>query len=198
MKRALVLAPHTDDAEFGCGGTIAKLRKSGEWQVRVVAFTSCGDKRLNKEFAQSMNHLGVIERMVLDFPVRLFNSLRQEILDQMVLMAAWEPHVVYTPNTDDVHQDHQVVTEEARRAFKGCTMLGYELPWNSYRFPTTAYEVLEPEHLDAKVAAMRCYHSQSERPYANEEFLRSLAVVRGTSIKARYAEAFEVIRMVNR
>ena len=34
-KKALVLSPHTDDAELGCGGTIAKLVEE-EWDVHVI------------------------------------------------------------------------------------------------------------------------------------------------------------------
>src|SRR5262249_11400292 len=37
-KRALVLAPHTDDGEFGCGGTMARLVEEGV-DVRYVAFS---------------------------------------------------------------------------------------------------------------------------------------------------------------
>ena len=37
-KRVLVLAPHTDDGEFGCGGTIARLVEAGV-EVRYVAFS---------------------------------------------------------------------------------------------------------------------------------------------------------------
>ena len=37
-QRALVLAPHTDDGEFGCGGTMARLVEAG-CEVRYVAFS---------------------------------------------------------------------------------------------------------------------------------------------------------------
>ena len=37
-QRALVLAPHTDDGEFGCGGTMARLVDAG-CEVRYVAFS---------------------------------------------------------------------------------------------------------------------------------------------------------------
>ena len=37
-KTAVVLAPHTDDGELGCGGTMARLVESG-CEVRYVAFS---------------------------------------------------------------------------------------------------------------------------------------------------------------
>ena len=37
-QRALVLAPHTDDGEFGCGGTTARIVEAG-CEVRYVAFS---------------------------------------------------------------------------------------------------------------------------------------------------------------
>ena len=39
-KRVLILAPHTDDGEFGCGGTIAKLIEEGH-EVYYAAFSAC-------------------------------------------------------------------------------------------------------------------------------------------------------------
>ena len=68
-------------------------------------------------------------------------------------------------------------------------MLGYEVPWNNLSFDTTSFVFLEEEDVAKKVEALRCYRSQSKRPYANEEFIRSLARTRGTQIGARYAEA---------
>ena len=38
LERVLVLAPHTDDGEFGCGGTMARLVEAG-CEVRYVAFS---------------------------------------------------------------------------------------------------------------------------------------------------------------
>ena len=45
----LVLAPHTDDGEFGCGGTMARLVDQGA-EVRYVAF-SIATKSLPEGFA---------------------------------------------------------------------------------------------------------------------------------------------------
>ena len=45
-KSALVLSPHTDDAELGCGGTIAKLVEKG-WTVHVIYFSAVSDRYPN-------------------------------------------------------------------------------------------------------------------------------------------------------
>ena len=45
----LVLAPHTDDGEFGCGGTMARLVEAGA-EVRYVAF-SIATRSLPEGFA---------------------------------------------------------------------------------------------------------------------------------------------------
>lgn len=191
----LVLAPHTDDSEFGCGGTIAKLARHGA-RVHVLAFSSCDVPELKQECQQACAILGA-QVEVLNFPVRRFNEQRQDILEAMIRFGRKvEPHTVFLPNTDDVHQDHQVVAAEALRAFKRCNLLGYELPWNSYRMESAAYSVLEEEHVAAKIDAMLCYKSQSERPYASGNFIRSLATVRGTAIGTIYAECFQSIRQI--
>ena len=48
-ERVLVLAPHTDDGEFGAGGTMARLVESGA-DVRYVAF-SIATRSLPEGFA---------------------------------------------------------------------------------------------------------------------------------------------------
>jgi hypothetical protein len=77
-------------------------------------------------------------------------------------------------------------------------MLGYEVPWNNLTFNTNAFVFLEERHLEKKLASLNCYLSQFGRHYATAEFIKSLAITRGTQIGAKYAETFEVIRWVLR
>ena len=39
-NKILLLSPHTDDGELGCGGTVAKLIEQGK-EVFYVAFSAC-------------------------------------------------------------------------------------------------------------------------------------------------------------
>jgi hypothetical protein len=47
------------------------------------------------------------------------------------------------------------------------------------------------------MAALKAYKTQEGKPYMSEDFIRSLAKVRGTQIQVPYAEAFEVIRWID-
>ena len=205
-RRILVLAPHTDDGEFGCGGTIARMVEAGA-DVRYVAFSTASRSlpdgfpadTLAREVRLATAALGIPEDnlSVHDFDVRTFPDARQEILEILVaLNADLQPDVVLQPSLGDIHQDHETVAREGLRAFKRTTLLGYEIPWNCFEFRQQAFVGLEPHHLDAKVAALRCYESQQHRNYANEEYIRNLARTHGIVSGRELAEAFEVYRLI--
>ncbi len=195
--RALVLAPHTDDGEFGCGGTIAKLAQDEVLVYYVALSIPEPVEELGREVHEATKLLGV-ERLDLHrFTPRDFYSQRQEILQLFVeLGEELQPTVVFCPSSSDVHQDHQVVAAEAQRAFKRTTLLGYELPWNNYRFSYQAFVGLSFDHVELKTRAIACYRSQEQRAYADAGYLRAQARVHGVAAGTGWAEAFEVYRAV--
>jgi LmbE family N-acetylglucosaminyl deacetylase len=202
----LVLAPHTDDGEFGCGGTIAKLTGEGH-RVLYAAFSAAEQSVLPQYPPDILRHevkdatkaLGIYREdcLVLDFHVRNFPAQRQDILEEMVrLNKEYAPEMVFMPSLYDTHQDHAVIAGEGFRAFKKTTLFGYEVPWNNLVFKTSSFFALTERELQTKGNALKCYLSQQHRDYATEEFVRGLAVMRGTQVGQRYAEAFEVIRLL--
>ncbi len=100
------------------------------------------------------------------------------------------------PSVNDIHQDHFTISNEGIRAFKFSTIFCYELIWNNFTFNTTCFFQLEEFHLIKKIEALNEYKSQGHRYYVNEEFIRSLATVRGVQIGTKYAEVFEIIRLM--
>jgi LmbE family N-acetylglucosaminyl deacetylase len=205
-KTVLILAPHTDDGEFGCGGTIANFSRHGS-RVIYAAFSAAEQSVLphlprdilRTEVRQATAALGiaVLDCIVFDFEVRRFPEMRQRILDRMIeLDREYKPDIVFLPSVNDTHQDHQTVAREGFRAFKRTTMLGYEVPWNNLDFRTSCFMKISDADLDAKIVALSKYESQKHRTYADAEFIRSLALTRGVQIGKRYAEAFEVVRWV--
>jgi LmbE family N-acetylglucosaminyl deacetylase len=205
-KRVLVLAPHTDDGEFGCGGTMARLVEAGA-EVRYVAF-SIATKSLPEGFApdtlarevrEATAELGIPEAQltVHDFEVRTFPERRQDILELLIeLWDDYQPDAVFQPSLQDIHQDHQVIAAEGMRAFKRTTILGYEIPWNNFTFNYDAYITLDKAHVERKVAALDKYASQQHRKYANAEYIWNLARTNGINVGRDYAEVFTVYRVV--
>jgi N-acetylglucosamine malate deacetylase 1 len=205
-NRVLVLAPHTDDGEFGCGGTIARLLEA-EVDVRYVAFSIAtrslpagfAPDTLAREVREATAEIGISEDCltVHDFEVRTFPEHRQEILELLIgLWEAWPPDAVLMPSLRDIHQDHQVVAAEGLRAFKRTTVLGYEIPWNNFNFDYQAYVALERGHIERKVAALSKYASQQHRKYADAEYIWNLARTNGINAGREFAEVFEVYRVV--
>lgn len=206
--RILILAPHTDDGEFGCGGSISKFLRMGH-DVNYVAFSSSENSVppeypsniLKMEVKEATNILGIPENnlKVLDFITRDFPLHRQKILEAMVkLQVELNPDIIMLPSTTDTHQDHQVVALEGFRAFKKTTILGYEAPANNLTFTTNAFIQLEEQDIEIKIKSLSRYKSQAHRSVSNPEFIRSLAKVRGVQIGVQYAEAFEAIRWIMR
>ncbi len=207
IDKVLVLSPHTDDAELGAGGTIARMVEEGK-DIRWVVFSGCEDSIpeclpkdiLRKECLNATEVLGVLAEKVtmLDFQVRTFPDHRQEILEGLVeFKDHFSPDLVLIPSSHDTHQDHATIYWEALRAFKkGSSIWGYEQPWNNLTFTTDIFVKLNPEHLERKIRALKEYKSQSHRSYMNERNIRSLLYTEGSQLDEGQAEAFELIRLI--
>ena len=205
-KKIFILAPHTDDGELGCGGTIARLIEDGAI-VYYIAF-STADKSVPAQFPHNQLEievrnateiLGITAEhlFVYNYEVRKLNYVRQEILESLILLRKdIDPDIVFIPSPRDIHQDHSTVANEAIRAFKTKTIYGYELIWNNIDFKTNAFIVLQERHVAKKIDALKAYETQAGKDYLNSDFIRALAVVRGTQIGKPFAEAFELIRTI--
>ena len=204
-KTILVLAPHTDDGELGCGASIAKFAKNNK--VYYVAFSSCqrslqkseDSNTLIKEVKNATKILGVKKQNLIlyNYQVRDFPDNRQSILEDMIVLRNnLKPDLVFVPSPTDIHQDHKTISEEGLRAFKNSSILGYEMPWNNVTFNTRSFIVINEKEVSIKVKALMEYKSQLKRKYLTEEFVRSIASIRGLQIGEKYAEAFEVIRWI--
>jgi LmbE family N-acetylglucosaminyl deacetylase len=188
----LAISAHTDDYEFACGGAISRWIREGA-KIYGVSF-SCGSAD-KKEFYEANKILGVQDTELHELPTREFKEYRQTVLEHLVrLERQVSPNLVLIPATTDTHQDHEVIREEGFRAFKHRSILGYEMPQNNLVFQTNCFVELQSVDVDRKIKALSSYVSQRNRPYASEEFIRSLALVRGMQAGKKYAEAYEMIR----
>ena len=205
-RKILIVSPHTDDGEFGCGGTIAKLIDNSN-EVYYCAF-SCAEESLPdgfprdtliNEVTRAVDILGIpLDNLIIHrFPVRKLNYHRQEILEILIrLRKSINPDLIFTPSTFDIHQDHQAVTNEVVRAFKNRSIFGYELPWNCFTFDNDCFVSLNEIHVETKINAIKQYDSQAGRSYSTSEYLKAHALTKGNQAGLGYAEVFQIIRLI--
>ncbi len=213
--KILLLSAHIDDADTGCGATVAKFAEEGN-EIYYAVFTLAEESLppdlpkniMISELKVATRILGIRPSNIIikKYPVRKFPQFRQEILEDMVQISKdIKPDLVMMPSRFDTHQDHAVICAEGFRAFKASSILGYEMPWNNVGFDATFFTCLKERHLDRKIKALTYYRSQrlrSEmlgRPVDNSsKKIKAWAQYRGMQIREDYAEAFQVLRWVIR
>jgi LmbE family N-acetylglucosaminyl deacetylase len=200
-KRVLFLGAHPDDIEIGCGALIHNIvQKTDILCVTLSDNQKNPDlKKVRDEHFASMKVLGVSEEKIIfgPFVTRVFPDSRQDILEYFLkLRADFKPDLIFTHSKQDVHQDHNTMTDEALRAFRGITVLGFDVVRSSYGFfPHFLVEVTE-EDVNKKIEALSKYDTYRDRYYFNSELTRSIMVRHGALAERPFAEGFDILRIV--
>ncbi|MHC4751545.1 MAG: PIG-L deacetylase family protein [Planctomycetota bacterium] len=169
MKRVLVLSPHTDDAEFACGGTIAKLLDLGHY-IKWVTFVDRGypvpegwpEDTLVTEFVEAMQILGIADFTTLGFEVRCLEGAKKDIRN--ILYKIWKtfvPDIVFAPWNKARHPDHAAVGEcTSQVVWKAVDVYFYALLNDRVGFIPNVISPLSQKYLDKKVRVGAAYKSQ--------------------------------------
>lgn len=202
-KRVLFLGAHPDDIELGCGALLHNIASKAE----VLCVTLSDNQKnpdlqnVKSEHYEAMAVLGVLkEKIILGrFNTRVFPDSRQDILEYFLkLRRDFKPDLIFTHSKQDVHQDHNTMTNEALRAFRGITLLGFDVVRSSYGFfPHFLVEVTE-EDVNKKIEALSKYETYRDRYYFNSELTRSIMVRHGALAECSFAEGFDILRIVGR
>ncbi len=200
-RKVLFIGAHPDDIELGCGALIAHI--AGQTEVMCVTLSDNQKNpllaNLVEEHYCSMETLGVPRDHVVlgPFETRRFPHARQEILEFLIqLKQSFHPEIVFVHSKADIHQDHGTITEESLRAFRGTTVMGFDVIRSSYGFfPSFLVEVSEAD-VDRKVAALRQYTTYADKYYFTESVTRATLVRNGALAERPYAEGFDILRIV--
>ena len=224
MKKILVIAPHPDDEVLGCGGTIKKYTESGnEVYLCIVTKAYTPDwseeyiKEKSKETKSSNNVLGIKKTLFLDLPTVKLDTIPQKKLNDLINNCVKEvnPEIVFIPFFSDINKDHKLVSESAMVALRPKPdsfvrkVYFYEvLSETEWAQPAQKIEeVFMPnfyedisEYLDNKIKAMECYKSElKEYPHPRSlKGIKILAQKRGTECGVKAAEAFMLLREINK
>jgi len=200
-KSLLFLGAHPDDIELGCGALISDICLTTSIYCMTFSDNQKNPELQNlvTEHYDSMRALGLKDEQVElgTFETRRFPDYRQEILEKMLdLKRLLKPEIVFVHTNQDIHQDHITVTQEALRAFRGTTVLGYDVLRSSYGFfPHFLVEVTEAG-VTKKIEALEKYKTYSSRYYFSAEVLRSTAIRHGALAERPFAEGFDIVRIV--
>ena len=200
-KSLLFLGAHPDDIELGCGAFLADL--AGQADIFCMTFSNNKKnpdlQNLANEHYDSMHVLGLQDHQIGlgSYETRRFPDFRQELLQEMLeLRKIYQPEIVFVNTPKDIHQDHQTLTEEATRAFRGTTVLGYDVLRSSYGFfPHFLAEVSE-KAVETKITALSKYSTYADRYYFAPDIIRATAIRHGALAERPFAEGFDIIRIV--
>lgn len=222
--KILIFAPHPDDEILGCGGTIARYIDEGaEVTVCVVtsgqlpvfdnslAVKNGWPHTLYPEIKQSHELLGIKETIFLQLPCVLLEQEPRHIVNGKInqVVQQVKPDVVFTPHFGDMQKDHLITAEAIMVAMrpKYTHTVRYvysyetlsETEWNiphvaNTFIPNTYVDI--SDYLQKKIEAMSCYQSQlGEFPDPRSLVaVEALAKLRGSTMNAKAAEAFMLIR----
>jgi len=214
MKTIMAIGAHPDDIEFGCSGTIYNHTQNGDYVVMVVMTNTksvdgvTGKVLRTKEENQeetinSANVLGCdieflpFKDLHVPFDFESVSKLDKLIRDHKI-------DTIYTHWTGDANQDHIATFKTTMAAARYVpNVFCYEqipVPRLSENEMRAQYYVNITDSFDKKIEASLCHQSQFEKygsfGFNIEDNLETLAKFRGIQADCKYAEAFQVIKMV--
>jgi LmbE family N-acetylglucosaminyl deacetylase len=200
-KVILAVGAHPDDIELGCGATLFQSIKRGTKVIAVFMTEgelSAPPEIRKQESINALSLLGVEEVHFGKFPDSEVPHSRKAIdfLEQIAIKNS--PDIVLTHSTNDIHQDHRQTGWLSISAFRNIPrILSYETPRVTAQFAPNYY-VDVSKSIDEKWKALQCHLSQKVKHYLAYESMVNLASFRGSQVGLRQAEAFEVIKYVEK
>jgi LmbE family N-acetylglucosaminyl deacetylase len=221
----LVISPHADDAELGCGGYMYQNQRTGDRVLNVVlAVGNVYFEHLSRivtieerleELSRAMAILQCESYVCFEeFDTRLdtlpLTNIISKIENQIKL---FKPREVLIPLPSS-HQDHEVAYRACiaacRPSMKTASIeliAAYEYPATSWGAGSGAdagkgglYVEINEEALQTKLAALRCHESQirEDGHCWSLTAATAMAKMRGLEAGLEYAELFHVMRAVRR
>jgi len=223
MKKVLVVSAHPDDEVLGAGGTLLKHRNAGDeiyWIIVTSVLESYGfskehiDSR-NKEINKIAKILNVKEVFQLGYPTMQISPSDLSGLIQQVskIFGGVQPETIYTLNRSDAHSDHRVISDAVMACTKAFRypfikkVLMYECISETEFAPAFPEKVFIPNYwvdisglMNEKLELMKIYESElGNHPFPRSlRNIESLATFRGASVGVDYAEAYQIVKIIEK
>ena len=223
MKKVIIISAHPDDETLGAGGTILKHKKNGDevhWLIVTDVFESEGfsNKRVlsRKLEIESVSKLYSFNKVYnLGFPtMKLNDTILFELVNKISLIfQVLQPEIIYIMNRSDAHSDHRIVFDAVMSCTKSFRypyvkkVLMYECLSETEFAPILPERVFQPnyfvdisEFFNKKIDIMKIFDSElGEHPFPRSiKNIEALAIYRGATIGVNYAEAFQMIKYIDK
>lgn len=223
MKKIIVISAHPDDEILGVGGTLLKHKKRGDeiyWLITTNIFETGGfsEERVrsrNEEIKTVAHKIGAEKTFQLDYPTM---SLSSSSLISMVpkiseVFNEVKPEIIYCLNRSDAHSDHRITFDAVMACTKSFRypfvkqVLMYECISETEFAPNLPEKIFMPNYfvditsfMSEKLGIMKVYESElGEHPFPRSiKNIEALATFRGASIGVEYAEAFQLIKFIDK
>lgn len=194
-KRILVLSPHPDDMEFGCGGCIYKFSKKG-YKLYIYVATAGeygGSKNIRKK--EQLNSAKILGADLIwgNFKDTEVFFRRELITEIEKVIKKVDPFLLFINFFKDSHQDHVALSKATVTAARYINnILFYETPTSIDFVPNIYFDI--GDVIDIKEKLLRSHASQVNRTRVKNlsiiESAYSTAIFRGYQARVKYAEAF--------
>jgi len=223
MKKIIVISAHPDDEVLGVGGTLLKHVANGDevyWLITTNVFEDQGFSKeriasRQLEIEKVAQIIGVTKTFKLDYPTMTLSSstLLTMVPEISAVFSEIEPEIIYCLNRSDAHSDHRVTFDAVMSCTKSFRypfikqVLMYECISETEFAPVLAEKVFLPnyfvdvsDYFDKKIQAMEIYRSEiGAHPFPRSlRNLEALATFRGASVGVEYAEAFQLLKYIDK
>ncbi len=217
----LVIAAHPDDEVLGVGGTLLRHQKAGDNIFILILANGESSRDTGVEVEKRLRQATQVTKclgaklFLEDFPDNAFDSVPLLKVAKVVekAVAAAKPTIVYTHHPYDLNLDHRLTFQavltacrpqpgfpvEKILAFETLSSTEWQTKDGGNAFCPRQYIDIS-DFIDQKLEILKIYQDEL-RVYPHPrsiEGVKILAAYRGLEVGLRFAEAFEVIRILQR
>jgi LmbE family N-acetylglucosaminyl deacetylase len=210
-RNILAVGAHADDIEIGCGGTVAMHVKKGDNVILLIMgdpFYDYYDGRVlrsseggREEAECGAKMLGCKKLINMGFENKSIPYSAESVEAINKVIDEYSIDTIYTHWYHDTHQDHRRTTQSvfsAGRYVSNILMYEPEYPaGRSYLGFRNQYYVDITSVFEIKMNALKCHESQVKK-YGDDflEAVEARAKHRGYEIGSKFAECFEIVRLL--
>ena len=223
MAKIIIISAHPDDETLGAGGTLLKHKDAGDtlaWLIVTNIFENQGYTKVKiqerqREIDSVSKKYGFSKLYKLNYPSM---GLTPEIVNSIIPKISakfleFQPEVIYLMNRSDAHSDHRHTFDAVLACTKSFRypfikkVLMYECISETEFSPALPERSFMPNYFvnitsffREKLELMQVYQSElGEHPFPRSlKNIEALAIFRGASVGVDYAEAFQLIKFIDK